>query len=296
MPLTIPYRNIAITKNTAKRFPVVGRCIYCPDGIAPFTKEHVIPIGLGGGMILPEASCSNCQRIIHEIETYLMRGPFLSHRLANGLVRNLKDLGDKVPMKMVIGGKPITVHFARDNVPNYLCMPSLGQAPGISVNRAPAPFERFPFWIGGDENRLRALNAIGNLVLAYKFSANAFFRVLAKIAHAYISGEIGLDSFDPMLPEFILGRDDNAGSYLIGKWPEDGMAQINGTCQIGMAFCRWGNQDLVNVRLRLFPSHPLIPIYHVVVGTLTKPIDEILARLGLQTAGPNKQEVYPLSP
>ena len=44
-------------------------------------------------MILPEACCTKCQRIIHAIETYLMRGPFLSHRLANGLVRNLKDLG-----------------------------------------------------------------------------------------------------------------------------------------------------------------------------------------------------------
>lgn len=111
--------------------------------------------------------------------------------------------------------------------------------------------------------------------------------MVAKIAHGFATAELGFDSFDPMLPEFILGKDDNAGSFLIGGWPEDGMHQPVATCQIGHAFCEWGSQTLVNVRLRFFPEHPMIPIYHVIVGAITKPLTEILEPLGLKVADPN---------
>jgi hypothetical protein len=296
MQITLPNRNISITRTTAKRFQDAGRCIYCPDGKPPFTKEHIIPIGLGGGLILPQASCPKCQDIIKEVETYCMRGMFLPHRLANGLVRNLKDLGNTIPFKVIVGQRTITVRFPRKGVPDYLCMPDLKNPPGILVRRPPGPFQQFPIWVGGNQQRLRALNAIGNFVLLDNFDATKLFRVIAKIAHSYISAEIGLDNFNPMLPEFILGKDNDLGSYLIGRWPEDGMPQINGTCQIGMAFCEWGQQTLVNVRLRLFPSHHRIPIYHVVVGALTKPINAVLVPLGLETADPNAPKVAPQYP
>lgn len=197
---------------------------------------------------------------------------------------------------MVVGQRTIPVRFPTKKVPDYLCMPDLKIPPGILVGRAPGPFRPFPFWVGGDEQRLRTLNAIGNFLLLDKFDAIKLFRVMAKIAHSYISAEIGLDNFEPMLSEFILGKNNDLGSYLIGRWPEDGMPRITGTCQIGMAFCQWGQQTLVNVRLRLFPSHHRIPIYHIVVGALTKPIDDVLMPLGLETVDPNAPKVAPRYP
>ncbi len=42
-------------------FDPVGRCIYCGRGPdAKLTKEHIIPYGLNGHLILPAASCEIC--------------------------------------------------------------------------------------------------------------------------------------------------------------------------------------------------------------------------------------------
>ena len=82
---SVPYQNDPVSKIDPAVFPPAGRCIYCPDGQPPFTKEHIVPRGLGGGMIIDQACCAKCQKIINIIETYCMRGPFLSHRLAMGL-------------------------------------------------------------------------------------------------------------------------------------------------------------------------------------------------------------------
>jgi hypothetical protein len=216
-----------------------------------------------------------------------MRHPFLSYRLGRGLVRNLKDLPDEIPMKMKIGAWTASIRFPRDDFPRYLCLPQLMIPPGMLCRRPPGPFTRFPFWIGGDEERLRTLNSIGNLILVDEFKVMRFFRMVAKIAHGFAAAELGINSFDPLLPKFILGNDNNAGSFLIGGWPEDGMHQPAATCQIGLAFCEWDGQTLVNVRLRFFPEHPLIPIYHVIVGAITKPLGGILEPLGLQVADSN---------
>lgn len=294
MPVQLPYRNVQVTRDTAQVLRIANRCIYCPDGKPPYTREHAVPIGLGGGLIVPFASCARCQAEIKKVETYCMRGPFLPHRLANKLVRNLDDLSEYVTLKMIfgsfwtfgtVGTEAIPIRFHRDNVPDFLCMPRLYPA-GIIANRQPGPFVQPELWVGGNEQRLRELHWFGNLILADRFDLIKFTRMLAKIAHAYIAGEIGLDDFEPMLPDFILGKNDSLGSYLVGGWPEDDIPQIDGSCQIGMAFSQWGEKTLVNTRLRLFPSHPQIPIYHVAVGTLTKPIDEVLAPLGLQSVPP----------
>ena len=56
-------------------YPSVRHCIYCGEtkllaGVSKFGDEHIIPLALGGNLILSEASCKICERIINrEIET-----------------------------------------------------------------------------------------------------------------------------------------------------------------------------------------------------------------------------------
>ena len=56
-------------------YPPVGQCIYCgtttlPAGVKRFGDEHVIPLALGGNLILREAACGKCEKIINEdVET-----------------------------------------------------------------------------------------------------------------------------------------------------------------------------------------------------------------------------------
>src|SRR5216684_6936002 len=53
----------------------VGKCIYCgetklPPGILRFGDEHIIPFSMGGTLILREASCKRCEKLINrELET-----------------------------------------------------------------------------------------------------------------------------------------------------------------------------------------------------------------------------------
>jgi hypothetical protein len=43
--------------------------------------------------------------------------------------------------------------------------------------------------------------------------------MLAKIAHGYAVAQLGFDSFSPLLPDLILGRNLTLASYLVGKCP-----------------------------------------------------------------------------
>ena len=68
-----------------KVYQPVWRCIYC--GAAPtrkgaLGKEHIIPQGLGGTLILPRASCRSCEDItkrIEKVHTYL--GPSFHQKM-----------------------------------------------------------------------------------------------------------------------------------------------------------------------------------------------------------------------
>ncbi|WP_080744877.1 HNH endonuclease [Cupriavidus necator] len=54
------------------RYLPPGRCIYC-DAPENLTREHIIPAGLGGNWVLPEASCRRCAAKTSAAELHVMR-------------------------------------------------------------------------------------------------------------------------------------------------------------------------------------------------------------------------------
>lgn len=282
------YRNLPLFKGNPRVFKPANRCIYCPNGKPPFTREHVIPRGLGGSIVYPKASCERCRKIIHEIETYCMRGPWLSHRLTLGLVNDLKDLGDELKMPVMIDGKRQEKIFTPEEFPNYLVLPQFHDPPGKLTNRRDEA-GRVSFTVWGDE-QTKTLHGIGegNRILCEHFNLNSFGRAIAKIAHGFVAGEYGLDNFEPFLPPYILGRHPGGGDFFIGNWGEDGMRRHEHLLhQIGAAFVEDRGRIRVDVRLRLFAAHDRSPVYRIIVGVLKKPIDDILAPLGLRSVPPN---------
>jgi hypothetical protein len=282
------YRNQPASKDRAAVFAPAKQCIYCLNAEPPFTREHVIPRGMGGGMILPEASCRACQKIINEIETYCMRGPFLSHRLATGLVNYSKDLGDTIRMPIIIDGVRHEKEFPVEQYPRFLVLPQLHDLPGIvGGHSTDGNFGRVSFSIWGDEEELQALYAEGNAILMDGFNLDSFARLLAKMAHGYAAGELRIENFDPLLSAFILGRKPKSATYLLGNWGEDGMARPPGVIhQIGHSFTDVGDRVLIQVRIRLFAALENTPVYRIAVGFLNKSLDEVLAPLGLRSAPP----------
>jgi hypothetical protein len=61
----------------------VGRCIYCPaliysplEAARKLGDEHIIPAGMGGTLVLPEASCKSCETATSGIESICINNLF----------------------------------------------------------------------------------------------------------------------------------------------------------------------------------------------------------------------------
>src|SRR5689334_18963196 len=50
----------SLPRITAKTFNAVGSCVYCGAGQGELTREHIVPLGLGGTFVLPASSCKRC--------------------------------------------------------------------------------------------------------------------------------------------------------------------------------------------------------------------------------------------
>jgi hypothetical protein len=285
MPDDDLYSHSPVSKERAKVFGPAKRCIYCPDGKPPFTREHVIPRGMGGGIVFLEASCTECQKKINEVETYCLRGPFLSHRIHSGLVNDLADLGPTIKMPVIVDGERREKNFPVNEYPKFLILPQFHDPPGLITGNMDRVVS-FSIW--GDEEELKALHLEGDHVLAENYDLDKFGRALAKIAHGLAAGQCGLENFEPLLPEFILGKDPPQGKLVIGNWPDVTVKRPDNLLhQAGLAFIEVGNRVRVEARIRLFAGTERTPAYRVLVGYLTKPLDDILAPIGLQSVPPS---------
>jgi hypothetical protein len=137
--------------------------------------------------------------------------------------------------------------------------------------------------IWGIEEQLRALHAEGNAILVEGFNLDLFGRALAKIAHGFVAGELGLDTFEPYLPDYILGTAPHHGSYFIGKWRDEvEKPRLPGLLhQVGVAVVQYPDRALLEVRIRLFAEHENTPVYRVIAGRLIKDVPSLPAPLSV---------------
>jgi hypothetical protein len=96
--------------------------------------------------------------------------------------------------------------------------------------------------------------------------AMAQCRVLAKIAHSFAVAKLGLAGFIPMLPAFILGKNDRNFYYVGGTLDKSGA----GTELHELGF-EVDESNYLVVRIRLFSSLGA-PVFRVVVGTKNSPV------------------------
>src|SRR5712672_2024078 len=60
----------------AVTFDPVGRCIYCGATGVDLRDEHIVPLSLNGTMILPRASCRECEKITTRFERSVARNMY----------------------------------------------------------------------------------------------------------------------------------------------------------------------------------------------------------------------------
>lgn len=262
----------AVSKRAPRVYPPVGLCIYCGERETPLTREHIVPMGLGGGFVLPKSSCERCRRETHAFETKCLREMFLNYRVRTGLVRHQGDIPAHVPLAVDFEPYKDPRRLPIDDHPPAFAIPQIHSLPGILRDGVPNERITLSYKIFGEQDELRRLKEQnpGFLIgVRLRFDDNAFFRMLAKIAHSFVAGEFGIDSFDPELPNFILGQNPGLVSYLIGEAGHEApVSSPNITHQLDCVVATSRGRTFVLARIRLFSAIAETPAYDVVAGQI----------------------------
>lgn len=250
-------------------YPAIGQCIYCDTTTPPLTDEHIIPLALGGNLILPKASCKICAKTINrEIETPVLsqewgalraklrfptrkkkkRKTHLAVRRIDGRLRTVRISDHSTPVPLykfrearILSGQERgddNLHWTMDILADH--------------EKEKEMQRRFPDW--DKTHRIKA-------------QPYPFARLIAKIGHAYTVAEYGLAAFTPLTRNIILGKSDDyffivGGSFDIEPAIPDGDHITDISIRIVNA-----TRAQIRVDIRLF-SQITTPSYHVVVGDI----------------------------
>ncbi len=268
-----------------RRYPPVGKCIYCgsdgaPDGLS---DEHIIPYSLAGRAILENASCRRCSVITAKIEQHCAHEMFGHLRISQKLpTRRKKERPGSAPANFVFSDRTEEHLIAFDKHPaNTLFpvfpMPSLmewGMNEGVAVLGYRAfhdatAVENLQKWIPGQ-------NLVEVNFAPPKIDPIQLVRMLAKIAHSFAVAKFGLNGFTPFLQNIILEDGAPWRPYVGGSFDyQRDTAQFHRIIagRIQAPTCTW-----LFVKIRLFAQlggpNECPPFYWVIVGSLT-PAQEI---------------------
>lgn len=259
-----------------KVYSPVGSCIYCggkqyskTDRLAKLGDEHIIPLAFGGNLLLPDASCNECERITSALETHCIEQMVRNTREHLGLrARRHRRNRKHLPVNVDRGSGPETVRVPLEEHPAALFMfsfepprllygildPDGGFAGKVTIRPMTGDLGKRADKLGGKVN----------LIARGGFDALLFGRTLAKIAHSFAVAELGLRGFRPLLNDLILGKPTRHAAQFVGGVlsPEPKAQERN---EISINRLSGVRQDYHVVRLRLFADLEM-PTYEIVAG------------------------------
>ncbi|MGZ8227164.1 MAG: HNH endonuclease [Methylococcaceae bacterium] len=248
------------------RYPPVGECIYCgsKNGL---TKEHIIPKGLGGTLVLPESSCSSCSEITSKFERKVLRGFMHKGRIASGMPSYRKK---KQPTsfitKLIAPDKSIfEKEFLIHETLSVLHLPILARpafmdkrlfSDGLQIART----ETIHF--GKNVEKLLSDNDAIGARFEDSIDTFAFTRLLAKIAYGYLVATKGLFPRDesPLLPLIFKERTD--ASNWLGSMDMDIKTETNHLHLLDTSDVTDGTGRKADVVIiKLFSAHGAVSYY-----------------------------------
>lgn len=197
----------------------IGECIYCgaTDGL---TDEHIVPLALGGDLILADSSCKACAKITGRFEQQVLRGFMLDGRTAGNFPTRRPH---ERPLRLAIARELLNKRFEQlevmaANHPGFLHLPLL-EAPAVlnggSVERGTRVkgFETIRF--GSNPLLTMPLLNTNAIQVHHRIHASAFARMIAKIGYCFAVSQHGLIPRENVLvlPD-ILGESDRPSHWL----------------------------------------------------------------------------------
>lgn len=214
-------------KDAAKRhkYLPVGRCIYCGD--TPVSEdEHVVPEGIGGKLELPDASCNGCGTKTSQFELKVQRDllGIVKERYNWHKHRNRKRKPQFVELRADGDSAVIEQRIPAAEVPGLLTLPLFNWP---SVLRGEMPTGELSTQTVLRPTYHGALHDFADMISGYharlgKYDPLPFARMLAKIAHAFAVGELGLDAFQQFyLQKLIRGDYTLEPDKWVGSYPDE---------------------------------------------------------------------------
>jgi hypothetical protein len=261
--------------------PLQGRCIYCgkkpPQAL--LTREHIIPDGIGGNLVLPDGSCRECADSFKSFESSVINTSFGMARASLG-VRAKKRRGKKRQPKThyttydyegrrgtealhpITPQMPSIIVTASNNSRARILTGDTSPAPDIAVHIASLKHQEIP-----DQRTIAASIHPGEVS-----------RFVAKIAHCYSVAAFGVGEFRPYLLEFIQSAGSKiayTNAHLIGSAPrtpnanilhEISVTVVERTCS-QLPLMPASTKQLAVVTVKLFCPYG-IPDYEIVAGEI----------------------------
>jgi len=267
-----------------KLYKPARQCIYCGRHATKLTQEHIIPYGLAADSLkLPAASCERCAEKTKQFETICLRHMWWPFRTKIGAPSRGKEKPESFLMRSIKVREVkadgtldyehgTTTSVSPERFP-LIYVAFTFPAPAVLVDRDPSAPVDYAIWAAHNPDEMKALGLKDKE--GFRIAPGepeAFSRLLAKIAHAYAAAELGLDALEPALARYIMGNPMPAlkwiGGDTIVQPPRPVLHDIRWRIQ------QVGAINYVVVDLRLF-SFLGSPQYHVVVGELKRPLDQL---------------------
>jgi hypothetical protein len=252
----------AVEIHTTFRSNPVGSCIYC-GRTDQLTEEHAVAFALGGGLILPEASCGPCAAITSAFERKVLRGFMRDARTAGRFpTRRPKERPATIPIKVKRGDRLESVELPSNESPGFLHLPKLDKAAFLD-GRPPATGVSIvgteTLYFGKRPEDVAAVLGTNTLEMTANIDVPAFARMLAKRGYSYAVAALGPypRSEVPVLP-LILGSADDASTWLGSaeyrlpveeRQPQHGLGLVQSTVMVD------GNaEEILVAQVKLFAS------------------------------------------
>jgi hypothetical protein len=267
--------GLAVSESRRRARPI-GQCIYCGDNNSPLSDEHVVPYGLGGDLVLAQASCKSCAAVTGRLEQQLLRGHWWPYRRQLGLAtRRPGEQPDDFPAELVtVIGEKIPVRIRARDYP-ILALYRF-EAPAIlsgSQLANPVPVGRV--WITklnplpsvvGANGQVRPVLESDKIEYPIMMDARQFVRFLAKVALGYAVSRVGIEAFAEIYANRVVLGDGSGALIYVGEVLEPEFHVLISPNHLhGLEVRR--HDALLSVLIQLFRKvgEPP-PVYEVVVG------------------------------
>lgn len=203
------------------QYPPANRCIYCGDK-RDLAREHIVPYGLNGTSVIPDASCRECAKKTGAFERKVLRGPMRAVRVLHGFQSRSKyqSAAQTQSVRVVRDGIDSEIELPLEEAPVMLFFPQFappGRVTGKRVTGIDLTGVAAVCFGPSPEDVGRRLEAEGVTLESSHYEPVAFARMLAKIGFATAYAEGALTRIDepcPVIPA-ILGEADDVG-YWVG--------------------------------------------------------------------------------